>query len=157
MPKYGWRSERFKRMCDAQPIGEALTFIQKAGGGKLKPAAVVEAARDSDSPLHPLFTWDDTEAAERYRRSQASTLIRDIRVIKTSAHGEENKRVYVHVTNGEAGEAGYITIAQASENEMLTTRVLERAMSDLKAWRSRYLELRDTLPELFEAIGEVVD
>ena len=59
---------------------EALKAIAARDGGLLRPAAVVEAARDESSPLHGAFCWDDTKAAELYRLDQAQRLIRSFRV-----------------------------------------------------------------------------
>ena len=59
---------------------EALKEIAKRDGGLLRPAAVVDAARDEKSPLHGAFEWDDTEAAQKYRLLQAQSLIRSFKV-----------------------------------------------------------------------------
>ena len=42
------------------------------------PSMVLEAARAKDSPLHGLFVWDDTEAAEKYRLIQAGGFLRAV-------------------------------------------------------------------------------
>ncbi len=153
---YGWRSERFRKMCSAQAVGLLLVNLREAHDGTLRPEDVVDSARTPGSILHKLFTWDDTVAAERYRRAQASNIIRDIRVITHVGTRETVKRLYIHVTKAEAGEAGYITIAKAAEDGDLSAKLLARAMKDLGAWRSRYLELRDALPELFDSIDDAV-
>ena len=48
--------------------------------GILSPAAVVDAARDPGSPLHRYFTWDDGEAADKCRLTEAGMLIRRVRI-----------------------------------------------------------------------------
>ena len=48
--------------------------------GRLQPADVVTDARDPTSPLHSHFEWDDGAAAERYRLSQARSLIRSVKI-----------------------------------------------------------------------------
>jgi len=53
-----------------------LKELAESAGGALSPAAVVEAARPNNSPIHDQFVWDDTEAAKRYRLQQASELLR---------------------------------------------------------------------------------
>lgn len=52
--------------------------------GTLTPALVVDVARDDQHPLHTRFIWNDTEAAERYRRHQAHLLIKSVRINYTS-------------------------------------------------------------------------
>lgn len=67
---------------------EALKEIAKRDGGFLRPQAVVDAARPKSSPLHNAFTWNDGEAARRYRLLQAQNLIRSFK-ITTERDGEE--------------------------------------------------------------------
>lgn len=54
------------------------------GNGEITPAKVIEAAKDKKSVLHNYFIWDNKEAANRYRISQASELLRriEVRVLK---------------------------------------------------------------------------
>jgi hypothetical protein len=53
--------------------------------GRLLPGDVVDRARPPDSPLHQFFEWDESEAAEQYRRIQAARLIRSVKLeIKTT-------------------------------------------------------------------------
>lgn len=48
--------------------------------GKLTPALVVDVARDNRHPLHTRFEWNDTRAAERWRREQAHQLIKSVQI-----------------------------------------------------------------------------
>lgn len=57
--------------------------------GVLTPALVVEEARRLDHPLHSRFEWDDEIAGEAYRRAQAQTLIRSVRIRYVSESTEE--------------------------------------------------------------------
>lgn len=66
--------------------------------GTLTPALVVEAAADPDHELHDKFVWDDSEAARRYRLTQASGLIRSVHVRVTK---DEPSRVRVWVSERE--------------------------------------------------------
>lgn len=43
-------------------------------GETVKPSDVVELARDENTALHNLFTWDDSVAAERYREHEAGCI-----------------------------------------------------------------------------------
>jgi len=69
-----------------------LESLRHESGGKLKPAAVVENAKNEGSPLHPFFTWDDSEAAHQHRLDQARKLIKNVIVTKS-----DNLPVYVSV------------------------------------------------------------
>ena len=48
--------------------------------GRLTPENVLNEAKKKDSPLNGHFTWDDTEAAARYRLIEARTLIRRVKI-----------------------------------------------------------------------------
>ena len=48
--------------------------------GRLYPAKVVNAARDARSPLHGYFTWNNTQAAEKYRITEAQEIIRRVKI-----------------------------------------------------------------------------
>lgn len=63
-----------------QEVAEALRAIAVANGGKITPEMVVDAARDTSSPLHEHFTWDDEKAAGAFRLVEARALIRSVRV-----------------------------------------------------------------------------
>jgi hypothetical protein len=72
---------------------------------RLTPALVLAEARDPDSPLHPLFEWNNDEAAERWRLHQARELIRSVRVVYKPATGTDPARSVRawHAIRDEAG------------------------------------------------------
>lgn len=57
---------------------EARIEEMVATHGKVAPSQIVEAARDENSPLHQVFEWDDTIAAQEHRLLQARQLIRTV-------------------------------------------------------------------------------
>ena len=63
-------------------------------GDNVKPAEIVEAAKDEESELHKCFEWDDTKAAHKYRLTQARTLVLNL-VITESKPTEEPQQVRV--------------------------------------------------------------
>lgn len=64
----------------AQQVGEELERLSKSLRGHLTPRDVLDAAKAKQSPLHDIFEWDDSTAAERFRIFQARNLIRLIRI-----------------------------------------------------------------------------
>lgn len=63
---------------DAAVLGQEIERLDAQG--ELTPEAMVAYARYECSPLHRFFNWNDTEAAELYRRDRALYLIRNIEV-----------------------------------------------------------------------------
>lgn len=60
--------------------------------GQVKPSALVEAARPSDSPAHDAFEWDDSKAGNEYRLQQARSWIRTVEIIV-----DDRRETMVHV------------------------------------------------------------
>ncbi len=77
MPEYcfkGWAP----RGVPAQIVGDELERIRKANGEQLDAKQVVENARPDGAPLHNVFIWDDSKAAELWRVCEARKLIRSM-------------------------------------------------------------------------------
>lgn len=118
--------------------------------GHLTPEAVVERARDPSSALHPMLTWDDSEAGEQYRLLQARGLIRRVVVhIERPADNEPVKiRAFVNV---ERGSTEYVPVAVVKSDEAATASVIHHLLADLRSVQQRlsryadYLEASDEL------------
>ena len=82
----------------AQAIGEELERIRTTNDGRLKPDDVVAAAKSTKSPLHPAFTWNDSDAAQQFRLWEARFLIRSVFVIRDDS--DQPEQAFVHVTIG---------------------------------------------------------
>ena len=121
---------------------------------KLTPKAVVDDARPANSPLHRYFTWNNGEAAEKYRLWEARELIMSVNVTFIGPKGDRRKtRAFVSVSDG--GEEGARQHYMPTENAMqrfdMRQQLLERALRDAETWRLRYQTLTE-LAEIFEAI-----
>ena len=135
---------------------EALKAIAARDGGLLRPAAVVEAARPKDSPLHGAFCWDDTEAARRYRLDHAQRLIRSFRIIVEN-DGEEIEvpqfvGVSVDRTEGRS-ENPYRLVDNVMKNADLLAVAENDALAQLRGLRDRYNHLK-RLGDIWDAIDK---
>lgn len=81
---------------EAQIVGKELERIQKTHG-VTTAKAVVDEARPDKAPLHPIFEWRDSVAAESYRQWQARKLIKSVTVIEQRDGKDMQVPVYVHV------------------------------------------------------------
>jgi hypothetical protein len=136
----GILSIKGKDKADPQVIGEALSKISEAAGGHLIPGAVVDAARDRKSPLHPHFEWSDKVAAEAFRVDQARSLIRCIHV-STDETESGVARAFLSVRDKEG--TSYRTISDVLSSADLQQRILAQAERDLLAFENRYQSLQD--------------
>ena len=120
----------------------------RALGDEFTPEMVVDAARDESTELHKCFTWDDTIAAERYRRHEARILMASI-VVRTVT--SDNTPVSVRVISSTATRNEYKPTVMLIESEQEYADLLARATKELKAFRIKYKAVEE-LREIFEAI-----
>lgn len=135
---------------------KALMALYRVGGNKLTAAAVVEAARDVKSPLHPAFMWDDDEAAARFRLIQAGRLISSFRVETISGEGAGSRPALVRTITVVAAASGDArcprTASVYKKPEHLTPEerdgVLRRMRAEIEGLTRRYGSLEEFWAEL---------
>ena len=150
MAIYKWKSGS-RVSADAQKVGEVCEQLEKKGN--LTPKALVDASRRKNAALHDLFEWNDEIAAEKYRETQASYLIRSIEVVSTGT--SEPVRAFVSVTvNEQATERTYINVKRALSTNGTREEVLAIALAELRAFERKYKNLEE-LANVLAAIREV--
>lgn len=150
----------------AQIYGDSLWKL-KYQEGKLTPEMVVNNARAEKSPLHDFFEWEDTIAAEKYRKWQARHLIGSITTkvqFEDGSNGEvkafHNVTVKFEEVKKEEPIDGYVTIQDVQNNEEYYNIVLEKAIGELRSWENKYkqykkLKLFHSLTPVFKEIKKV--
>lgn len=110
--------------------------------GELTPALVVDMARDDRHPLHARFEWNNTLAAEGYRRQQAHALIKSVRVAYTSTRTGESRtvRAFHAVKKPETNKYTYEPTAVVLQDPMIGRLVLAEMRRDWEAFKRRYEE-----------------
>lgn len=137
-----WKMPMFK--ADAQKCAEEIISL----GDKVTPDEVLEKARDENTELHKCFEWDDTVAAEKFRKIQARNVIRFI-VIKEEEKPKDRPQIKVfHVTEK---TGGYKPIEFIVKHEDEYKALLERAWAELRAFKAKYSMLEE-LREIMELI-----
>ena len=120
--------------------------------GRIYVEDVVAAAAPDESVLHRFFDWDDTEAAEKWRRQQARLLIERVKVTVEDADGATIRvRALVQL---ESDSAGYRTTASVSEDAALVANLLAQFRRELASLRERHRRFEALLkaPQLFRLI-----
>lgn len=107
MTSYIFRNNTRVAGIDPQVAGEQLDLIY-AKHNELTAPLVVDAARPEDAPLHPVFEWDDSIAAERHREHQARNLIRSVQII--SSDNEPPEPVFVHVESLQSYQPAVVVV-----------------------------------------------
>lgn len=150
----------------AEVVAAEIQRIQRQLGA-ITPEAVLAAASEADSPLHAAFTWDDTEAAIRYRDVQARYLLRHLVVVYRRPGGEAlPPQRYLVKLQREAGDSDetmgedevlatephvYIPVTGVMESDELTARYVRKALAEAVAWRLRHSAIKQ-FAEIFSAI-----
>ena len=149
--KYEWRpGSRVK--ANAQAVGQQFEMLAASADG-LTPQTVLDANRAKGTPLHDSFEWNNKEAAEKYRLSQAGHFIRCI-AIRPDATEEDPKpqtvRAFFNVT-AETYEPLAAIIAEPEKKDAL----LRQALDELSAFRKKY-EMLKALQPVFDAVVSVM-
>lgn len=139
---------------DIQAEGTFLEALREKDG-LIDRYSVTDAARDSSSPIHCEFEWDDEVAAEEWRFEQAAYLIRSICVVREAMPDREPQIVRAFVSvSGETNRHAFTSIVVALSDPDLRRQVLERALRELEAWQHKYEQLEE-LAELFSVVRGV--
>lgn len=145
----------FRVTGDAQEVGETLERLRVKHGGQLSPRQVLAEASRRSSSLHKYFEWDDSEAARKYRLSQATYLIRA--VVMVAAPNDqpfEPVRAFVCIQGPEEQPRAFTHVREAMRNDELRNKVLARAKKELQDWQRRYADLQ-AFAEVFAAIDSL--
>lgn len=136
-------------------IRNELERLARQYGGVLKPEAVVDAARDEQSPLHDSFEWDDSKAAQSHRLWQARQLISVVVRYESVGNGNVAHRVFVSLTpDRKEGGEGYRLATTVLSDAALRAQMLADARADMLRFRGKYKELEE-LARVFEAMDAV--
>lgn len=126
---YRWRAGHSVPGISPDEAAQELVRIEADSGG-LTPAAVVEASRDESAPLHPAFTWDDSQAGERWRRQEARTLIRSIEVVREDDNEKTAVPVFVSVTSPDSATR-YMATAEVVTDAVLMSSARAGLMAQI--------------------------
>jgi hypothetical protein len=116
--------------------------------GKLTPSLVLDQARATDHPLHGRFQWDDSAAAESWRREQAHRLIRSVRVVYREATATERARDVrafhaLRAQDNDNGGYSYMSAEAIAADPFKTKLLLQEMEREWQALRRRYAEFEE--------------
>lgn len=126
---------------------DAQKCFEEIGGDGVTPEDVLNIAKDESTELHKCFEWDDTAAAEKYRLSQARSILQMIVVVPEK---EEVTPRRVFQISSERNVYQPLNFFVKNEDEYQT--LLLRAIGELKALATRYQSLEE-LRDIFELIN----
>lgn len=113
--KYAFQFSVHRKGCDPldpQAVGAFLDALIDERREHVTVEEIKAAARKRDCPLHDGLTWDDLEAAEKWRSHEAKSIMRNLMVEK---HGKRTRtRAFVHVAHPDhGGKRVYLSMQSA--------------------------------------------
>lgn len=146
---YDWKRQM---PVKAQDAGEHLEKLERQHGS-VTPKLIVDDARPKTALLHKCFEWDDAEAAEKYRESQAGFILRNLVNVSVTQSPELSEvRAFVNVVK--EGDSKFVSVTTAMSNDEMRQHVLKTALSELMAFKKKYGQLEE-LAEVFAALSQV--
>ena len=147
-----YKYKSIKYSVPAEVVGKHFEKLEKEEGC-VTNKNVLDSARPVDSPIHNLFEWDNSVAAEQYRLVQATKLICNLTVEVETEDKPIECRAFVDVSE-ESRTGSFINVNAAFRSEETREIVLKRALNELIAFKTKYKNLVE-LKRIFSAIEEL--
>ncbi len=143
-----WGTLKFK--ADAQKCADEIMEICEELESAT-PQQILEKARDSNTELHKCFTWDDTEAAEKWRIQEARTIVRNLKIIEQKPDKQPEPttiRVFYKTDNESGYKPTKLILKKPDEYKSL----VERCRSELLAIKQKFNSISE-----YEEIWEMIN
>ena len=128
---------------EIESIGESVT-----------PKQMVDYARQNpESELHKCYTWDDTEAAEKWRIQESRFIMCNL--VITKVDDEENRELTTFRVFYQTGvnDEGYKPLTMILEKPDERQALINKAYREAQAFAEKYRTLKDKhLDEVIRAI-----
>ena len=158
--KIAWKHGT-QHKVDAELAHQAIEAVRKRNNGEASAEAVVKAAAAKRNPLHPEFTWDDSQAAHEHRLDQARRLVGHLVVVRGELATDRPQRVYEVIRKKDPAQGRqrakhvYRTTTDIMADPEMRAELLGRALRELISIRNRFRDLQE-LAVVLRAIDEVV-
>lgn len=139
---------------DAEVVGKVCSELDAKD--QLTPENLVDVSRPEDAPVHDEFEWDDSIAAEGFRRHQAAMLIRQVVLVakpeeRKKAEKEDNVELIAYdgvrafSSDYESGgeKKRYVSTPRIMSDIDKRQILLENAKRDLVAYVRKYEKLSE--------------
>ena len=113
-----------------------LMQIARRNGGVLKVDDVLDEAKDETSPLHKHFEWDDSTAADKYRRDQARSLIQKCKITLVETE-PVSIRAFVSLQSDRDAGGGYRLTSEVVTDERRRQELLHDIQLTIARWTQK--------------------
>ena len=134
---YKWGAISYK--VPAQVAGEEVERIARIK--PLTPEVIVEESKEQQSPLHPIFEWDNERAGHEWRKQQARVMLGNLVTVQIEeVELKEPTRAFINVAKQ---ESSYTAVDVVLKDEDLFNQVRRQALGELEAYQRKYQEFLD--------------
>ena len=130
--------------ADANKVADEISRIGEAPSTQ----DIVNAARDESTELHKCFEWDDSVAAESWRRQQARYVIHHLVIYEGKVPTE---RPEIRIRYHDDTKKGYVETTKIVVNRDAYKELLAQAYAELRAFKVKYGMLKE-LREILDLI-----
>ena len=113
-----------------------LEQLAKQKGGVLLVDDVIEVAKNPTCVLHKHFQWDNTKAAEAYRKMQARTLIQKC-TVTIAKQPDVPIRAFVSFNADQISGGGYRMMVDVLDDVDLKEQLIAEMEVTLVKWKQR--------------------
>lgn len=132
-----------------------LESLAKTKGGVLLVDDVLNAAQNPKCVLHKHFQWDDSKAAEAYRRMQARQLIQKCTVTIDKAP-DVQIRAFVSLTADQNAGGGYRMTAEVLSDADLKAELMHDMMVTIAKWKKQISLLDKETTAIINKLEDIV-
>ena len=129
-------------------VGQVFEALEKTEEG-LTAQTLLDASRPKDAPLHQEYEWDDSKAAEAYRLTQSSYILRSLVIVPDEQKPTETIRAVFTVADGKYQNVRTIISAPETRDALL-----RQALRDLQSVKRKYSALSELSP-VWAAVDEI--
>lgn len=132
---YKWRiGYNFK----ADPEKAAKVMNKLAKTGQLNAETLVEVSRPKNAPLHDDFEWDDTKAAENWRKQQGRCMINSLLMIPEETSSKEKEPIRAFFKVDQVDNSQYESTAVLIRTQNGRDALREQAQKELNSYMGKY-------------------
>ena len=132
----------YKGLDEDAAVNELDRIADKFGA--LTPDILVAESRDDNAVLHGIFEWDDTKAAEGYRREQARKFLTNITYEVQREEVTIAARLFVNTyTAANPDERTYNKLPDVIKDKVAYKDMLEQAKRDAQNFVVKYAQLSE--------------
>lgn len=145
---YTWK-EGTRHKVDPNIAGAVCAKMEAAG--TLTAGNLVEASRPKTAPLHSEFEWNNTKAADEWRKHQARNIINGLVIVTEPETPAQGVRAFFKIV---ADEPNYESVVTIVKQEDKYEALKQAALRELIAVQRKYKQISE-LEKVFAAIDEL--